>query len=48
MFEKFTIRFDILTQKHYESDLNLKPKANDIRLIPNFICGAIRSPIIRV
>jgi len=45
------IRFDILTQKPYELDLlrpEFEPKANDIQLTPNLICGAIRSPVIRV
>ena len=42
------IRFDILTQKRYESDPKLKPKANDMQLTPNFICDVIRNPVIRV
>ena len=40
------IRFDILTQKRYESDLNLKLKENDIQLTQKSICGAIRVPVI--
>ena len=36
-------------QKRYESDLirpEFEPKANDIQLTPNLICGAIRTPVI--
>jgi hypothetical protein len=41
------IRFDILTQKRYELDPNLKPKAKDIELTLKSICVAIRTPVIR-
>jgi len=47
-FKQFTIKFDILTQKHYESDLKLKTKANDIQLNPKLICGSISTPVIRL
>jgi hypothetical protein len=41
------IRFDILMQKHYESDPNLKPKAKDIQLTLKSICDATKTPVIR-
>jgi len=44
-------RFDILTQKRYESDLTrpeFETQTNDIQLTPTFICCAIRTPVIRV
>jgi hypothetical protein len=41
-------RFDILTQKHYESDPNLKPKTKDIQLTLKSISDAIRNPVIKV
>jgi hypothetical protein len=42
------IRFDILTQKRYESNLKLKPKENDMQLTPNLICDVTRTTVIRV
>jgi hypothetical protein len=38
----------MLMQKRYELDLKLKTKENDIQLILKFICGAVRTPVIRV
>jgi hypothetical protein len=45
------IRFDSLTQKHYESDLirlEIETKANDIQLTLKLIYSAIRTTLIIV
>ena len=49
--KQFTIKFDILTQTNYESDLigpEIENQSNDIQLIPKLIYDAIYISVIIV